>query len=166
MSLSGGADTQSDLQSDSTPGSPTGSLNNNSRVISEQLESPSLEQQLDQQQLDDSLLLFAELFAFSDGPSDKSNEPENQNKMNALQVHQQQLGQLHSAIQLTDEEYLLLKMAYQEGLKLNIIARSLNMPAYQPGRLLKGILKRIEEAMKQIDFPVDLLKSLLKEENR
>lgn len=126
-------------------------------------ETEKLEQQLDQTQLDDSLLLMSQLFGFLTCPSNEHMALQGQDSLNTLSLNQQQLDQLYQSIQLTDEEQLLLKMVYQEGLKMNVVARSLNMPSYQPGRLLKGILKRIEEALIQIDLPMEAIKVLLQE---
>ncbi len=124
----------------------------------EQADSHTLEQQLDQNQLDDSLLLMSQLLVFLTCPS-KDSEP----ATNALTMDNQQLTQFYTTLELSEEERLLLKMAYQEGIKLNAIAKALNMPAYQPGRLLKGILERIEQAMIDSDLPMDEIKVLLQE---
>ncbi|MGX5174002.1 hypothetical protein ACUR5C_08275 [Aliikangiella sp. IMCC44653] len=128
-------------------------------------ETVSLEQQLDQSQLDESLLLMSQLFSFLTCPSNANRQGNSDTKghehLNSLSISQQQLDRLYQSIQLTDEEQLLLKMVYQEGLKMNVIAKSLSMPSYQPGRLLKGILKRIEQALNDIGLPMESIKKLL-----
>ena len=57
----------------------------------------------------------------------------------------------------------MLRMAFSEGLKLNVIAQALGMPAYQPGRILKRIFKDINTILSQANVHVDELSTLLAE---
>jgi DNA-directed RNA polymerase specialized sigma24 family protein len=137
------------------------------------IETDTLEQQLDQNQLDENLLIISQLFSFLTCPSNTStyndnhisdNDSDNQSKnVQPLTINQAQLNQLQQAIQLTSEEQLLLNMVYQQGLKLNVVAKALNIPSYQPGRLLKGLLQRIEQALVTINLPMAILKGLIRE---
>lgn len=126
------------------------------------IETDTLEQQLDQNQLDENLLTISQLFSFLTCPSNTNNYNQQEN-LQALAINQAQLNLLQQAIQLTNEEQLLLNMVYQQGLKLKVVAQALNMPNYQPGRLLKGLLQRIEQALVTINLPMATLKELLRE---
>lgn len=57
------------------------------------------------------------------------------------------LSTLRSAITLSDEQVLILRMAYVDGLKFSAIARSLNLPTHQPARLAQRALAQIREAL-------------------
>lgn len=126
-------------------------------------ETDSIEQQLEQKQLDESLLLVSQLFSFLSCPSNNNIESTVGKNLLPIAINPQQLEQLYRLIQLTNEEQLLLNMVYQQGLKMKVIAKALNMPSYQPGRLLKGILTRIEQALIDIKLPMALIKTLLQE---
>ena len=63
--------------------------------------------------------------------------------------------QVREQLILTPEERLLLKMVFQEGLKLKVVAKSLNMPPYQPGRLLKSLLLRIRQHLQDAGLTLD-----------
>ncbi|MFL0797280.1 MAG: hypothetical protein K6L73_07295 [Cellvibrionaceae bacterium] len=95
-----------------------------------------LETQLDQHNWEGALHLLFELLLSEDCPSESIREELNH-----------KLDTLRASLKLDAQERLLLKMAYQEGLKMNVIADALNMPRYQPGRLLKGIHGRIQKAL-------------------
>ena len=112
----------------------------------------TLEQSLDNEQYEQSLEILAQLLGFLTRPSNKS-----MISINSELPHSEKLLNLGSVLELSQEERLILKMAYQEGVKLNVIAKALNMPSYQPGRLLKAILKKIEAALLDIGMPLDEL---------
>ena len=65
----------------------------------------------------------------------------------------QLLNALRERIELTDEERLLLKMVYQDGMKKSVVAKSL-------GRILRQTLDRISEAMQEIGINLDEIKGL------
>ena len=120
----------------------------------------TIDDQLEQNQLEDTLLLMAQLLAFLSRPSDTT-----ECRNSELTMDNEKLQQLYEALDLTEEEQLLLAMAYQEGMKMNAIAKALNMPSYQPGRLLKGILTRIETALSQAGIAMDDIEAMLREDN-
>ena len=117
----------------------------------------TLEQALEADQLEDYLLIVHELLNNIFCPSNQTYS----NIKLFTDIESQQI--FIKCLALSNEETLLLKMAYQEGIKLNVIAKSLNLPSYQPGRLLKGVLKRIESALTQANFPMDALASQFRE---
>lgn len=123
-----------------------------------EIEGHSITQQLNAQQLEDTLQLMAQLLVFISRPSDKVKFTEC-----ALTMNNEQLDKLYQSLELSPEEQLLLKMAYQEGMKMNAIAKAMNLPPYQPGRLLKGILKRIEHALIEANISTQDIQSLLRE---
>ncbi|MZR63362.1 RNA polymerase sigma factor [Alcanivorax sp. DP30] len=57
------------------------------------------------------------------------------------------LSALQAAISLTDEQRLILRMAYVDGLKFSAIARSLNLPAHQPARLAQRAVAHIRDVL-------------------
>jgi len=60
-----------------------------------------------------------------------------------------------SKISLTDEEQVVLKMVFQDGIKKSIVAKALGMPPHSPGRILKIALKKIETAMIESGFTMN-----------
>jgi len=114
-----------------------------------------LEQQLDDDQWEDALqLLFTGLLSAQVSTSEP--RPSNKNSETSRQLIQQ-AAQLRSRLVLSSEERLLLKLVYQEGLKMKAVATALNLPSYQPGRLLKGIHSRIREALVACDITLEEL---------
>ena len=57
------------------------------------------------------------------------------------------LQALRGAITLSDEQRLILRMAYVDGLKFSAIARSLNLPTHQPARLAQRAVAHIREVL-------------------
>lgn len=57
------------------------------------------------------------------------------------------LEALRDALTLTDEQRLVLRMAYVDGLKFSAIARTLNLPAHQPARLAQRAVEHIRETL-------------------
>lgn len=116
----------------------------------------SLEEALTNQQLEDALLLVYQLLLSESGPS-KSD------KALAVQtsIHDARWEACWTALReqlsLSPEERLLLKMVYQEGFKLKVVAASLNMPPYQPGRLLNNLLLRIRQTMEEAGIELENL---------
>ena len=95
---------------------------------------PDITQQLQGDQLENTLNeLYALLFS-EPCPSNSSMKP-------------QPWQRVRDELNLNAEDIMLLKLAHQEGLKLNAIAKLLGMPSYQPGRLLKALHQRIAQAM-------------------
>jgi len=70
------------------------------------------------------------------------------------------LNQLRDHIDLTDEERLLLKMVYQDGMKKSVIAKALGMQAHTPGRIIKRVLDSISEAMLDLGIDMNEIKTL------
>lgn len=67
------------------------------------------------------------------------------------------------SLALSDEERLLLRMIYQEGCKKNEVARTLGVPAHQPGRMLKRVLERIALTMRKEGLDIEVLCKTLNE---
>lgn len=59
---------------------------------------------------------------------------------------------LREQLQLSAEQRLILKMAYQDGLKFSAIARHLDMPTHQPARIAKKTLAQIRDLLEQMGF--------------
>ena len=63
----------------------------------------------------------------------------------------------------SEEEFFTKDLFIKEGLKLSVIARALNLPAHQPGRMLQRVFTGMEEAMRAAGMPADYLRDLLAE---
>ena len=118
--------------------------------------SGSLEYDIDKQHLEEKLTLFAELLENADCPS-------NTNSKTEFKENSAIFFELQSKLDTSEEDMLVLRMAFSEGLKLNVIAQALGMPAYQPGRILKRIFKDINTILSQANVHVDELSTLLAE---
>lgn len=66
-----------------------------------------------------------------------------------------QLVRLRRRLALEDDERLLLKLHFREGLSGLAIARLLGVPNHQPGRQIRRLLKRIREAFEAEGIPLD-----------
>lgn len=115
----------------------------------------ALEGDVDRQELENSLFLLSELFENLIGPSNSVSK-----EINTRETTDTVL-MIRERMQLEEEEVLILRMAYQEGLKLNVVARALGMPSYQPGRILKRLFKNLHDELTQIGFDTADLKTLL-----
>jgi hypothetical protein len=113
--------------------------------------------QLQHQHLEETLFVLQQLFLADNCPSDRVMD----NSVELCHLNAGQIEQLHTSLKLTAEERLLLKMVYQEGMKLKLVAKALGMPAYQPGRLLKAIHQRIHQAMVSSGFQPEILAEAL-----
>ena len=111
------------------------------------------QQRLLGQHLEESLHLLQQLFLSPDCPS----KGDSASPSPVAKVDDEQAARLQALVALQPEEQLLLKMVYLEGMKLKVVARALGMPAYQPGRLLKGIHQRIQRAMLEVGLRPDEL---------
>ena len=108
----------------------------------------TLETALDHDQMEDALLLVHQLLLSDDCPSEQNEDTHN------MHYTAEQWQQLREHLSLDEEERLLLKMVYQQGLKLKVVAGALNMPDYQPGRLLKAIHQRIRDSLQAAKIEV------------
>jgi RNA polymerase sigma factor (sigma-70 family) len=128
------------------------------------LEEPmSLQQGIDREELEDRLLLFAELLQNSNSPSNRSMTNNTTDIPEDAGLDVGLLNTVFDIADLSEEELLILNMAYQQGLKMNVIAKALHMPGYQPGRILKKVFIRLIDALEQSGLDVDSLKDLIKE---
>ncbi len=119
----------------------------------------STETRLQQHQWEEALLLLSQHLLSESSAQEASADgdcPSNSH-MSPKAPDQQQLAHFRELVNLAPQERLLLKMVYQQGLKLNLVAKSLNMPSYQPGRLLKAIHQRIADALEQANIHFDAL---------
>ena len=65
------------------------------------------------------------------------------------------LAALRQALQLEDDERLLLKLHFQEGLSGQAIARLLGVPDHQPGRQIRRLIQRLRQAFDQAGLLTD-----------
>jgi RNA polymerase sigma factor (sigma-70 family) len=120
----------------------------------------TLEASINRAELEERLSLFTELLENLHRPS---NELPADNPAPMSSAVMKQLQRLRENLDLTEEEIIVMRMAFQEGLKLKMIAQVLGMPAYQPGRILKRVFKLIITALDDADIPAQDLQLLLAE---
>lgn len=65
------------------------------------------------------------------------------------------LAVLRQTLQLEDDERLLLKLHFQEGLSGQAIARLLGVPDHQPGRQIRRLLQRLRQAFDEAGLLAD-----------
>lgn len=73
------------------------------------------------------------------------------------QQNQSRLQQLREAIALTDQEKVMLRMIYVDGLSKTATSKAMGMPAHQAGRLVNEVLQRIGEALTQCELDLESL---------
>lgn len=120
----------------------------------------TLEESLAKAELEERLALFAELLENLHRPSNSL--AETKARLNAG-FDMEELHKLRRNLNCSEEEILVLRMAFQEGLRLNVIATALGMPSYQPGRILKRVFKSMLTALQSSGIATDRLHSLLAE---
>lgn len=67
-----------------------------------------------------------------------------------VKKHEHKFEQLRQKLELTDEERILLRMVYQDGMKKSVVARSLGMQDHLPGRILNRVTARINNAFQEL----------------
>lgn len=71
------------------------------------------------------------------------------------------LKNLGAHLQLNDQEWVVLRLVYQDGLKLHAVAEMLGLKAYEPGRILKRSLDKIAENMATLGVDKENFLSML-----
>ncbi len=71
--------------------------------------------------------------------------------------HQAKLLALRKEIQLSDEERLVLRMVYQDGLSKTTVSKALGMASHQAGRLISSVMERIGNAFQACDIELETL---------
>jgi len=71
------------------------------------------------------------------------------------------LRQFGDALDLSDEEWVVLRMVFENGLKFRIVADRLGMKAHEPGRLCKRALEKISFAFEQAGVKKDHIINML-----
>lgn len=76
---------------------------------------------------------------------------------NLAQQSQSRLQMLREAIALTDQEKVMLRMIYVDGLSKTSTSKALGLPAHQAGRLVNEVLQRIGEALVKCELDLESL---------
>ena len=71
------------------------------------------------------------------------------------------IGGLGDRLQLSDLEWVLLRMVYQDGVKLKAAAGYLGLKAHEPGRIMKQTLDKVADAMAELGVDKDNFVNLL-----
>ncbi|VAW96235.1 hypothetical protein MNBD_GAMMA22-1262 [hydrothermal vent metagenome] len=79
---------------------------------------------------------------------------------NYLKKNKDKITMIQQKLQLTDEEKIVLRMFFQDGLKKSVIAKSLGMQQHIPGRLLKLVLKRISQVFHDLNINLNDINEL------
>jgi RNA polymerase sigma factor (sigma-70 family) len=72
---------------------------------------------------------------------------------------------LGDALQLEDQEWIILRMVYQDGIKLKIVAQTLGLKDYEPGRIVKRTLQKIRTALVSLGIETDQFSTCLSTTN-
>jgi len=75
---------------------------------------------------------------------------------------QEKLRKLSGSLQLTDEELLLLRLVYVQGLSKSSASKALGLPLHQAGRIVNGVLLRIRSALEACDLDLDDVEQLFR----
>jgi len=67
------------------------------------------------------------------------------------------LSQLREALDLSDQEKIMLRMIYVEGLSKSATSKALGLPTHQAGRVVNDTLERIGLALQQCGLDLDTL---------
>lgn len=62
---------------------------------------------------------------------------------------------LQQKLELTDEERILLRMIFQDGMKKSVVAKSLGMQEHLPGRILQRVTARINIVFQELGINLD-----------
>jgi RNA polymerase sigma factor (sigma-70 family) len=115
--------------------------------------------EISQNRFTNTLLMVASLF--NDDPTEELfNETNIQHADTMASTSIEKLQALRERLNLTDEERILLRMVYQDGLKKTAVAKSLGMQEHLPGRILKRVLVRISEALQEVGIDMDEIREL------
>lgn len=68
---------------------------------------------------------------------------------------QSKLDSLRVGLTLSDEERIMLRMVYVEGLSKTATSKALGMPAHQAGRAISNVLDRIAKALEGADIDIE-----------
>ncbi|MFV2061232.1 MAG: hypothetical protein ACC653_11165 [Gammaproteobacteria bacterium] len=79
---------------------------------------------------------------------------------NYVSLNRSKFDQVQKKLNLTDEEKILLRMIFQDGMKKTIIAKSLGMKEHLPGRILKQVLARITKVFNELNINLDEIHEL------
>ncbi|HEY5603679.1 MAG TPA: hypothetical protein VIM41_11275 [Gammaproteobacteria bacterium] len=74
--------------------------------------------------------------------------------------HLPKLRVLQQLIDLTDEERVLLRMIFQDGMKKNLVAKALGMQEHLPGRILNRALGKISKAFQEVGLDMEEIQEL------
>jgi len=82
---------------------------------------------------------------------------------NYVRSNRAKIDSVQQKLQLKDEEKIVLRMFFQDGLKKSVIAKSLGMQEHQPARLLKQVLTRINTVFKELNIDLAEINELCTE---
>lgn len=81
-------------------------------------------------------------------PSTDAFAAESMQKLDAeVAATKHKLDKLRQALALSDEEIVMLRMTYCDGLSKTAVSRALGLPAHRAGLIIKGALDRIRQAV-------------------
>lgn len=67
------------------------------------------------------------------------------------------LEELRAALALTDQEKIMLRMIFVEGLSKSATSKAMGLPAHQAGRIVNDVLQRIGEALQACGLDLESL---------
>lgn len=101
------------------------------------------------------LLMLSQMLQFdNDGRQDPNIED------HVVQEFSDKFSLLAQRVTLSDEEKLVLRMAFQDGLKYKAIADAMKIPEHQPSRIIKRTLDRIKTAFDELEIELDEIREI------
>jgi len=71
------------------------------------------------------------------------------------------LKQFGDVLDLSDEEWVILRMVFENGMKFRLVAERLGMKAHEPGRVCKRALDKIAHALDHAGIEKDIIINML-----
>jgi len=77
------------------------------------------------------------------------------------QADSERLSQFGAALDLSDQEWVILRMVYENGLKFREVADRLGLKQHEPGRVCKRALEKVSSAFTQAGIEKDSIINML-----
>ena len=75
----------------------------------------------------------------------------------------QQTTKLGNVLKLSDQEWVILRMVYQDGMKLKAVAACLGLKDHEPGRIMKTTLPRIAASLRKLGVDMENFRTQLQQ---
>lgn len=118
------------------------------------------DRQIDEAHFDSVMHMLAMMFHPEVNPATVENAAGQARDM-AQQPDMAKLRNLGDLLDLTDQEWVVIRMVFESGLKYREVASRLSLKAHEPGRICKRGLEKIAQAMAQLGVKKENIINLL-----